>query len=91
MISRTFTITGRKDKEFVGISFDVERACDGDFSAFIFTLEAKVWIYLLQVNPNYATIIKLFEKLKYPGVAKLGIALEWGSRGPEFESRHSDQ
>ena len=28
---------------------------------------------------------------KNPGVAKFGIALEWGSRGPEFESRHSDQ
>ena len=27
---------------------------------------------------------------KYPGVAKFGIALEWGSRGLEFESRHSD-
>ena len=27
----------------------------------------------------------------YPGVAKFGIALEWGSRGPEFESQHSDQ
>ena len=29
--------------------------------------------------------------MKYPGVAKVGIALEWGSRGLEFESRHSDQ
>ena len=28
---------------------------------------------------------------RYPGVAKFGIALEWGSRGLEFESRHSDQ
>ena len=27
---------------------------------------------------------------QYPGVAKFGIALEWGSRGLEFESRHSD-
>ena len=27
----------------------------------------------------------------HPGVAKFGIALEWGSRGLEFESRHSDQ
>ena len=27
----------------------------------------------------------------FPGVAKFGIALEWGSRGLEFESRHSDQ
>ena len=30
------------------------------------------------------------EARKYPGVAKFGIALEWGSRGLEFESRHSD-
>ena len=29
-------------------------------------------------------------RTKYPGVAKFGIALEWGSRGLEFESRHSD-
>ena len=28
---------------------------------------------------------------KDPGVAKFGTALEWGSRGPEFESQHSDQ
>ena len=28
---------------------------------------------------------------RFPGVAKFGIALEWGSRGPEFESQHSDQ
>ena len=28
---------------------------------------------------------------EYPGVAKFGIALEWGSRGLEFESQHSDQ
>ena len=26
----------------------------------------------------------------YPGVAKFGIALEWGSRGRWFESSHSD-
>ena len=30
-------------------------------------------------------------KIKYPGVAKFGIALEWGSRGRWFESSHSDQ
>ena len=28
---------------------------------------------------------------QYPGVAKFGIALEWGSRGRWFESSHSDQ
>ena len=26
-----------------------------------------------------------------PGVAQFGSALEWGSRGREFDSRHSDQ
>ena len=26
----------------------------------------------------------------FPGVAKFGIALEWGSRGRWFESSHSD-
>ena len=27
----------------------------------------------------------------HPGVAQFGSALEWGSRGREFDSRHSDQ
>ena len=36
----------------------------------------------------YASPLRAAE---YPGVAKFGIALEWGSRGLEFESRHSDQ
>ncbi len=27
---------------------------------------------------------------KCPGVAQFGSALEWGSRGREFDSRHSD-
>ena len=30
-------------------------------------------------------------KTKYPGVAKFGIALDWGSRGRRFKSCHSDQ
>jgi hypothetical protein len=29
--------------------------------------------------------------VKNPGVAQLGSALEWGSRGRGFNSRHSDQ
>ena len=33
---------------------------------------------------------KFERKTKYPGVAKFGIALEWGSRGRWFESSHSD-
>ena len=42
----------------------------------------------------YAIIHKLSDTAKeiieYPGVAKFGIALEWGSRGRWFESSHSD-
>ncbi len=38
----------------------------------------------------YSNQADLNSRTKYPGVAKFGIALEWGSRGPEFESRHSD-
>ena len=30
-------------------------------------------------------------KLSYPGVAQIGSALEWGSRGRRFDSCHSDQ
>ncbi len=28
---------------------------------------------------------------EYPGVAQIGSALEWGSRGRRFDSCHSDQ
>ena len=41
----------------------------------------EVWYYIKAVRTAS----------EYPGVAKFGIALEWGSRGLEFESRHSDQ
>ena len=34
---------------------------------------------------------QLRDASKNPGVAKFGIALEWGSRGRWFESSHSDQ
>ena len=37
-----------------------------------------------------ARILRQSRDCSFPGVAKFGIALEWGSRGPEFESRHSD-
>ena len=30
-------------------------------------------------------------QVTYPGVAKFGIALDWGSRGRRFKSCHSDQ
>ena len=36
-------------------------------------------------------LVYLSSRQTHPGVAKFGIALEWGSRGLEFESRHSDQ
>ena len=29
-------------------------------------------------------------QVTYPGVAKFGIALDWGSRGRRFKSCHSD-
>ena len=46
----------------------------------------------LTFPPTYATILELLEAAsEYPGVAKFGIALEWGSRGRWFESSHSDQ
>ena len=35
--------------------------------------------------------IRAVKSIAYPGVAKFGIALEWGSRGRWFESSHSDQ
>ena len=44
--------------------------------------------YLLQNINIYVNIIRLDW---YPGVAKFGIALEWGSRGRWFKSSHSDQ
>ena len=38
----------------------------------------------------YSNQADLSDSVGYPGVAKFGIALEWGSRGLEFESQHSD-
>jgi hypothetical protein len=35
--------------------------------------------------------LSVAEQQPFPGVAKFGIALEWGSRGRWFESSHSDQ
>ena len=32
-----------------------------------------------------------YQRCRNPGVAQFGSALEWGSRGREFDSRHSDQ
>jgi len=36
-------------------------------------------------------ISAILEHFAHSGLLKFGIALEWGSRGLEFESRHSDQ
>ena len=33
----------------------------------------------------------MFAVMRYLGVAQFGSVLEWGSRGREFDSRHSDQ
>ena len=35
--------------------------------------------------------LRSIKYIKYPGVAKFGIALDWGSRGRRFKSCHSDQ
>ena len=46
----------------------------------------------MHFSSRCATILWRSENASiFPGVAKFGIALEWGSRGLEFESRHSDQ
>ena len=46
---------------------------------------------MLAFSRKVCYYIQAFRKRKqFPGVAKFGIALEWGSRGLEFESRHSD-
>ena len=40
---------------------------------------------------RYGSIIQVIDgDTKYPGVAKFGIALDWGSRGRRFKSCHSD-
>ena len=47
---------------------------------------------MLAFSKQLCYYIQALRKRKQnPGVAKFGIALEWGSRGLEFESRHSDQ
>ncbi len=38
-----------------------------------------------------ACVIVSGRKREYPGVAQIGSALEWGSRGRRFDSCHSDQ
>ena len=46
---------------------------------------------MLAFSKQLCYYIQALRKRKQnPGVAKFGIALEWGSRGLEFESRHSD-
>ena len=44
----------------------------------------------LQFSLKYANISSVVNTT-YPGVAKFGIALDWGSRGRRFKSCHSDQ
>ena len=48
---------------------------------------------LLHFSFSHANISKVNRpsKIKHPGVAKFGIALDWGSRGRRFKSCHSDQ
>ena len=46
---------------------------------------------LLDNEQNYDIISLLGRHAVIRGVAQFGSVLEWGSRGREFESRHSDQ
>ena len=39
---------------------------------------------------GYGSIFEVHRAVSYPGVAKFGIALDWGSRGRRFKSCHSD-
>ena len=43
----------------------------------------QVWYLILADSESVRNMV-------HPGVAKFGIALEWGSRGRWFESSHSD-
>ena len=45
-------------------------------------------MHFLQRCGNILTALE--ERALYPGVAKFGIALDWGSRGRRFKSCHSD-
>ena len=50
---------------------------------------------LLQISESCATIFEQFAdafgKCSISGCGAAGSALDWGSRGREFKSRHSDQ
>lgn len=50
-----------------------------------FPLASLVWLWY------YNKVAWSDREQQNPGVAKFGIALEWGSRGRWFESSHSDQ
>ena len=59
------------------------------FQRLIFSKKGKIMLAFFKTICYYTLAVK--KRKQYPGVAKFGIALEWGSRGLEFESRHSDQ
>ena len=40
---------------------------------------------------DFCAVSRYNMQVTYPGVAKFGIALDWGSRGRRFKSCHSDQ
>ena len=51
----------------------------------------KNFIFLLTISIYPDIMVTVTQARAYPGVAQFGSALEWGSRGREFDSRHSDQ
>src|SRR5699024_11381533 len=62
----------------------------------MFRETASIVIYILSLHDALpiSLVIILFaadNRRQCPGVAQFGSALEWGSRGREFDSRHSDQ
>ena len=54
-------------------------------------IKKRACFFFTDVVIYISCLTRTVKQKKYPGVAKFGIALEWGSRGRWFESSHSDQ
>ena len=69
--------------------------CRGAFvnenSPFFFEKKRKKHLHIYSECGILFKLTETDSNMAYPGVAKFGIALEWGSRGRWFESSHSDQ
>ena len=51
----------------------------------------KYVVNIKNINLTYLFFFTIIDRGQYRGVAKFGIALGSGPRGPGFKSRHSDQ